>query len=144
MPYTEDQLMRMPMKYLKQLDIQNVEQEQMVQRVLNTRLRNMPSPVAIHIPTHVTDNLTVETEKVLQARIDKVRSKVKKHISSQGDEGEEVSDPVVPDETTDPIVPEEPEFETQEDHTMKTTTVAFCGHCDAPGPFHKKGCNRPK
>ncbi len=140
--YTEQQLMVMPMKFLKQIDIESIDEERLVQKVLNTRLKSMPSPVAFNIPTHVTDNLTVETEKALQQRIDKVRAKAKNHLTSQGEEGDTPElDPLVPGEQTEES---KPEFETNEDVSMKTTTVKFCGFCDAPGPFHKTVCTRPK
>ncbi len=166
MRYTEDQLKRMPINILRGLDIADIEEEKVVQRILNTRLVDMPVGIPMNFPASVTDNMTVEKERELQAKIDARNATIKRGLMV-GIEGENEESPleeedipvVIPEEetplmpeTAEEVVPETPEtaptdpiepVEPQQEVFGTVTAVTFCDYCDSLGVRHKKACTRP-
>lgn len=153
MKFTNEQLMTMPLKHLRGLDIQNVDDEKLVQEILNTRMKGMPNVVTFNIPSSITDNLTVETEKELQAKLDVARAKRQAIILSEEEETttpevEEEDVPLMPETTepaaeeTTPEVPTEPVVE-PEAPSQPEVVGKFCDYCDSLGGRHKRVCTRP-
>ncbi len=127
---TRETLREMPMHLLRQVNIESKEQEDMVQAELDSRLGTRTNVADINLPAHFTDSIqTKEDELKLQARIDARQAKAKAKLLRAEEEGE-------------PEIEEE-EFET-EPEVVGLVSVKFCNFCDAPGPFHKKVCTRPK
>ncbi|MES2006910.1 MAG: hypothetical protein V4436_02245 [Patescibacteria group bacterium] len=145
MQYTEQQLMDMPMKFLKQLDIQNVEEEQMVQRVLNTRLKDMPAPNPLNFSASATDNMTIEKEQAMQAKIDERNARLKAQLAPT--EEEIVTEPQPLPNPTEPepeVIPTaNPIVEPVTPPPAAVLKTKFCDYCDSAGGRHKLVCTRP-
>lgn len=147
--------MTMPMNLLRHLDITNGEEEKMVQRVLNTRLKDMPIPANFNFPASMTDNMTIEKERALQAKIDAYKAKVKAGIIV--DEDEEGEEPAETPEEETPLIPETEEEDVPPLDTPPlpdptapvepldaTAVTKFCDYCDSKRKYaHKIGCTRP-
>ncbi len=134
MKYTEEQLMEMPMKFLRQLDIQNVDEEKLVQKVLNARFKDMPAVTPMNFSSSETDNLTVEKEKELQAKIDARNARLKAQLEGEEPESAPLPDPT--EEDDEPLTPEA-------DKTTTAIKAKFCNYCDSKGVRHKLACTRP-
>ena len=130
MQYTEEQLMKMPMAVLRHVDIDTVEDEKLVQKVLNTRLHDMPMPNTPSFPSYVTNDITVEKEKELQAQIDAKNSEIKKGLLASIDEDDEEDE-------------EEEEVSVAPKTEVVAAVVRYCDYCDSLGVRHKKACTRP-
>lgn len=149
------------MKYLKHLDIQNADEEQMVQKVLNTRLKDAPMGAPLVFPSHMTDNMTIEKEQALQAKIDARNAQIKSQFAPLDEvpqvdaEPQPLPDPTesIPDAPAEegrvepiedePLMPEVEPEEEEESPTVDQTKTAFCLYCDSLGVRHKKVCTRP-
>lgn len=136
MKYTEQQLMDMPMKFLRNLDIETGEDEKLVQRVLNTRLKDMPVENPVVFPSSVTDNMTIEKERELQARIDARNSRMKAQLKTDEEipQIDEVESQPLPDPTEEPK-------ETEPTTEVDVVKDRFCELCDSKGVRHKKECS---
>lgn len=155
--------MDMPINILRNVDIQNGDDERMVQDVLNTRLKDMPVAVNMSFPASVTDGIkTVEDEMRLQKIIDDRRMKLKAHMigattPDTDDEEEEKSSPeeedmespstnadATPEVPKEPLVPPTTEPTTEPSEVVGNAPVKFCDYCDSKGVTHKKVCTRPR
>ena len=105
MQYTEEQLYEVPISVLRGVDIMNADEERLVQKVLNARLKDRPAPNAMSFPASVTDNMTIEKERELQAIIDERNARYKANLGVALDEEEkeeeqdEVSEDDIPSTT---------------------------------------------
>lgn len=160
MKYSREQLMDMPMSILRNVDIQNADEERIVQDVLNTRLKDMPVGVSMSFPASVTDGIkTVEDEMRLQKIMDDRRMKLKAHVIGATTPEEEEEEAPSPEEedmeaptspaadvtpVEEPLVPPSTEPLPEPSEVVGKTEVKFCDYCDSKGVSHKKVCTRPR
>lgn len=74
--YTREELYNLPLKKLQNLDIETPEQEAMVQEVMDEKYGHLAEHTTLNIASHLTDNLTPEKERALQARIDQKKAEL--------------------------------------------------------------------
>jgi hypothetical protein len=109
------ELNKVPTNVLRQMDIRTTDEEKEVQMVLNRRLAASPIPVEQpKFMSSETDNMTIEKERELQAKIDARNEENRKRFQESIKETDEVGNPV----------------------------KKFCEFCDSKGVKHKKNCTR--
>ena len=143
--------MDMPMKFLRHLDIQSGEEEAVVQKVINTRLKDAPMGAPLVFPSSMTDNMTIEKEQELQSKMDTRNAQIKSQFTQLEEvpavdaepeiESQPLPNPTEPAEEEPALVPE-PEEE-EESPTVDQVKAPFCQYCDSLGVRHKKVCTRP-
>lgn len=120
MRYSREELTMKPVSFLINIDIKNQEEEELVQEILDAKRANMPSENPLIVPSTLTDNMTPEKEKILQAKIDAKMGK--SVVKSEGEAAPEepVQTPV------EPVVeaPVEVPVETQTPPEIDPTPVA--------------------
>lgn len=149
MSYTLEQLEQMPINLLRGIDIKSKEEEELVQKVLNKRMVDMPVQIDLDIPSSMTDNMNGEKEAKLQAEIDAKRAEARAKFAPQPEVG---TVEIVPELKIEPeIIPEpvvevvSPEIVVPPEVLPETVEIKkpFCEFCDSRGVRHKKECTRP-
>lgn len=79
--------MTMPINRLRQVDIHNLEEEEIVAEILSARMAKLPPQRKVKL--RVPDINTPEEEKIWQARIDRLQAKQRKATLKQEVDGEE-------------------------------------------------------
>lgn len=130
MSYTKQELENMPMSILRGIDIKSQEEEEMIQKVVNQKLADMPLDIDLNINSSRTDDMTPEKEALLQAEIDAKKAAARKELL-----------PEVSQETAEVIqnisVPSEFKIE-----GVETVKKPFCQFCASKGVRHLKTCTR--
>ena len=112
------ELERMPLSYLRNIDIRTVDEEKLVQSVINAKLAAQPVPIVQQpLPSSETDHMTIEKEHELQAKIDAVNEENRKRLQA----------------SVEALV---------EKTEVKTETKKFCEFCASKGVRHLKICTR--
>lgn len=157
--YTRQQLVDMPITFLRHLDIETKDEEMLVQEVLNERLKNAPSVVPPRsLPAYMTDRVeTKEDEERLQKIVDERHTRERAQALVAGmniEDDEELFVPAEEEDVTAPPASELAPMAIVEEVIEEIPTVAiekaiegkprFCNYCDAVKSFHRKGCTRPR
>jgi len=84
---SRERLMTMPINRLRQVDIHNLEEEEIVAEILSARMAKLPPQRKVKL--RVPDINTPEEEKIWQARIDRLQAKQRKATLKESVDGEE-------------------------------------------------------
>ncbi len=132
--YTREELMKMPLKIVRGLDIRTIEEEKLIQEVVNSRA-SVAQPV-VKFNQIVPDIKNGEQEKEWQDKIDRFNSEntpVEAKIALAENElntiEKEVKEEVIVQPTTVMV-----------DTTKGEIIKPFCDTCDSLGVRHKKVC----
>jgi hypothetical protein len=123
--YTRQQLSEMPLSVLRNLDIQDAEEEAMIQEIVNIKVGNMPLPHKAINRSDVPDIQTPEEEEKWQGIIDERERKLRETLTSATIPGVEISG-------------NPPTIEYPEKKKMG------CDKCGSKGWRHKAGCELAK
>ena len=116
--FTRAELSQFSIPRLRNLDIKTKEEEDLVQDVLNSKLKHQPIENPITATSGETDNMTPEKEKELQSEIDAKNEAKKKKLVPE--ENTEVAPSVTEEaKVTEPQVSQETPVDTTSDTNVE-------------------------
>ncbi len=135
--YTKEELMKMPLKIVRGLDIKTIEEEKLIQEVVNAKTGFAQSTVKFDY-RNVPDIKNAAQEKEWQTKIDEFNAKhtpVENKIAEAEKVLEQVKEEVKVEAPVEQIV-------TPTVITVQNGEIVkpFCDSCDSKARFHRKGC----
>jgi len=129
--YTRDELMKMPLKIVRNLDIRTIEEERLIQDVVSAR-ETLTKPI-VKFKEIIPDIKTKDQENVWQGKIDKFKSD-NSPIEAKIVEAEKQL-VVINEKITETVIV--PTVITVENGQI---IKPFCDKCSSKGVRHKKEC----
>lgn len=122
----------MPLSHLRNVRIETVDQEKIVQEIVNIRVAQNPAVQRVYrgdVPFYIK---TIEEEQKWQKIIDERTKAIVDKLSQAGKTQEQL------------VEAELAKLEAQKAKIVQDIKPAFCQFCDSKRTFHKRNCTRVK
>lgn len=137
--FTIDELRRLPLIQLRNIDIDNVEYEKLVNRVVNEKLVTLPTLTPIN-RMDIPDIKNKEEEDAWQKVVNLREAQIRPQVPVEVNEEVVLTNNTIAEASKLPQDESKPEIVPEIPVVIEKFKPPFCDTCDSKARFHKVGC----